>query len=164
MQACGEDRFAELPNSFVKRLLSIKRSLLMDNAAKDMQTPPAIYPAGSNSASQGSLNNSQSSKEIYLRGLTRQPPGDLPEPSLHHQPLGLDVNTLNMNIAQRHVLFVAKRGIDHKLSQICLDGLNNHMFFDRLKEEYLRLRGILRGRFSVWRFSHCDFYKVTSLI
>ena len=63
-----------------------------------------------------------------------------------------------MNIPSHRVLFIVKQGTDHKLAQLCVSGLSCHVFFSKLKKEYFHLRGFLRVWFSVWRFSHCDFY------
>jgi hypothetical protein len=49
------------------------------------------------------------------------------------------------------------------VSQITLDGSNSAEFFDTLRNEYSKSRGILRNIFSVYRFSHCEFVKVRGL-
>ncbi|OTA69145.1 hypothetical protein K449DRAFT_411975 [Hypoxylon sp. EC38] len=56
------------------------------------------------------------------------------------------------------VLFVVKRGPDYKMAQIGVDMLPCHVFFSTLRAKYFDLRGFLRSWFSVWRYSHCDFY------
>ncbi|KAH7224430.1 uncharacterized protein BKA55DRAFT_527310 [Fusarium redolens] len=63
-----------------------------------------------------------------------------------------------MNVPSHRVLFLVKRGEDYKLAQICASGLNCQIFFRKLREEYFHLRGFFRAWFSVWRYSHCDFY------
>lgn len=58
------------------------------------------------------------------------------------------------------VLLVVKTGTDHRLAQILVNDITSLEFFKKLRSEYFRLRGIWRRCLSVWRYSHCDFYKV----
>ncbi|KAL4957536.1 hypothetical protein BDW69DRAFT_180461 [Aspergillus filifer] len=45
------------------------------------------------------------------------------------------------------------------LSQIDVHKFDDDTFFQALRSEYYRLRGRMRNWFSVWRYSHCDFYQ-----
>ncbi|KAJ5537321.1 hypothetical protein N7513_010507 [Penicillium frequentans] len=156
---CGEERSAEAPIAFVKRLKSMIRTLPLDNAANQSSLPPI----GSNLTPNSALNNSQVSDQISNQRHGSQQLGKPPSnPSVHVQPSGPEDDTLNMSTPQNRVLFLARQGEDYRLVQICVDNLSSHAFFGILKKEYFRLRGILRGRFSVWRYSHCDFYKVNT--
>jgi hypothetical protein len=140
--------------SFAKRLQSIIKSFPRDTGAtQNLRPPPGTYTR-SNPTPRSALNNNQ---------VSNQQPGDSSSsPSLHHRPSGSKGNTFNKSITQHRVLFLAKQGKDHKLTQICVSDLGCHTVSETLKEEYFRLRGVLRGRFSVWRYSHCDFYKVNA--
>jgi hypothetical protein len=60
----------------------------------------------------------------------------------------------------RRVLLVVKVGTDYGLAQIPIHGITSLEFFKKLRSEYFRLRGYWRRYLSVWRYSHCDFYKV----
>lgn len=62
------------------------------------------------------------------------------------------------------ILLLVRTGRDYKLSQIDVSVLSCNQFFSRLRTSYLGLRGFLRTYFSVWRYSHCDFYMVTPSI
>jgi hypothetical protein len=68
-----------------------------------------------------------------------------------------------MSITRHRVLFLAKKGGDYRLAQICVSNMNCYTFFSTMNKEYFRLRGVLRGWFSVWRYSHCEFYKVSAI-
>ena len=57
------------------------------------------------------------------------------------------------------VLFVVRRGMGYHLAQIAVQNISSLEFFKKLRCEYFRLRGLWRY-FSMWRYSHCDFYKV----
>jgi hypothetical protein len=51
---------------------------------------------------------------------------------------------------------------DHGLSQIKLAAnMTTPEFFKVLRKTYLRGRGLARY-FSVWKYHHCDFYRVSS--
>ncbi|GKT97673.1 nucleoside phosphorylase domain protein [Colletotrichum tofieldiae] len=49
-------------------------------------------------------------------------------------------------------------GLDYGLAQIDVESLSCSRFFRDLRSSYFDLRGTLRTWFSVWRYSHCDFY------
>jgi hypothetical protein len=61
----------------------------------------------------------------------------------------------------RRVLLIVKSGTDHHLTQMLVHEITSLGFFKKLRSEYFRLRGFWRSRLSVWRYSHCDFYKVS---
>lgn len=65
--------------------------------------------------------------------------------------------------ARLRVLLVVKQGTDYRLAQIPVSDITSLEFFKRLRSEYFRMRGIWRRCFSVWRYSHCDFYKVSQI-
>ncbi|TQN64274.1 hypothetical protein CSHISOI_11154, partial [Colletotrichum shisoi] len=51
-----------------------------------------------------------------------------------------------------------ERKHDYQLAQIGVEPLKCHQFFRDLKARYGGLRGYVRMWFSVWVYSHCDFY------
>jgi hypothetical protein len=62
------------------------------------------------------------------------------------------------------VFLMAATGPLTKVSQISITrNTTTSAFFMSLKFEYLRLRGFLRRWFSVWRYSHCEFYQAISI-
>ncbi|KAJ5324219.1 hypothetical protein N7476_002819 [Penicillium atrosanguineum] len=157
---CGEERWAEVPNALVKRLQSIIRSLPVDTLATQITQPPPEAHTRSNPNPRSVLNNRLISNQTsYQDHRVGQPGGSSSNPSLHRRPSGLKANIADMSISRRRVLFLAKKGGDYKLAQIRVSNMNSHTFFSTMKKEYFRLRGVLRGWFSVWRYSHCDFYK-----
>lgn len=58
------------------------------------------------------------------------------------------------------VMLLVRSHYDYYLAQLDVSGTNTVQFFAMLRKEYLRLRGFFARYFSVWRFSHCDFYRV----
>ncbi|KAF2679312.1 hypothetical protein K458DRAFT_314529 [Lentithecium fluviatile CBS 122367] len=57
------------------------------------------------------------------------------------------------------VLLVVQSGGNYYLAQVNVHNLTSNDFFVKLRSEYFRLRGSLTCFFSVWGFSHCEFYK-----
>ena len=162
IQVCGEERWAEVPNALVKRLQSIIRSLPVDTLATQITQPPPEAHIISDPNPRSALNTSLNSSQIsYQDHRGQQPSGAPSNSSLHRPPSGLKAD---MSTTQHRVLFLAKQGGDYRLAQICVSNMTCHTFFSTMKMEYFRLRGVLRGWFSVWRYSHCDFYKVSVFI
>ncbi|KAH6714487.1 hypothetical protein BKA61DRAFT_481825 [Leptodontidium sp. MPI-SDFR-AT-0119] len=58
-----------------------------------------------------------------------------------------------------HVLLGARSWSDFGLGQILVQDYRDEKFFGDLREEYIKLRGIFAFYFSVWRYSHCDFFE-----
>ncbi|KAK6856480.1 hypothetical protein PG995_006667 [Apiospora arundinis] len=56
------------------------------------------------------------------------------------------------------VLFLVRRGSTFRLSHLNASSISCHDFFAALRATYLGLRGRMRAWFSVWQYSHCDFY------
>lgn len=164
MQACGDERLAEVPNAFAKRLRSIIRSLPTETTATQNIQPPEGIHVRSDSTPHRASNDTISIQVPHQDDGSQQAGGSSSNPSLHHRPSGLKPNTFDMSVNQQRVLLLAKQGEDYKLAQICVGNSNCDIFFGTLKEEYFRLRGVLRGWFSIWRFSHCDFYKVNASV
>ncbi|KAJ5301623.1 hypothetical protein N7508_006486 [Penicillium antarcticum] len=156
---CGEERWAEVPNTLVKRLQSIIRRLPVDSLVTQL-TPPPPEAHTSNPNPCNVPNISVTSNQTSYQGhRVKQPDGSPSNPSLRLRPSGHNVNSADMSITRQHVLFLAKQGGDYRLAQICISNMTCHSFFSTMKKEYFRLRGVLRSWFSVWRYSHCDFYK-----
>ena len=78
--------------------------------------------------------------------------------ALQYLPSRVKAMSADRNIPNHRVLFIVKQSAEYKLAQICVNGLDSHTFFGTLRDKYFYLRGFLRSWFSVWRYSHCDFY------
>ncbi|KAI0120322.1 hypothetical protein F4776DRAFT_633767 [Hypoxylon sp. NC0597] len=155
---CGEYRQAEVPSSFAKRLRSIIRSLAPSSTPpENIQPPPASYQGnGSGSAtnrSSQSHGQSTQSSQRYDGQSVSSSPANASQPRLRF-PASTNPPTMHSH----RVLFVVKRGADYKMAQIGVRKLPCHVFFSTLRAKYFELRGSFRGWFSVWRYSHCDFY------
>lgn len=72
-----------------------------------------------------------------------------------------NASNLNTGHTLLRVLFVVQSGSDHRLSQIIVNGLSTRSFFIVLRSDYFKLLGLWRSLLSIWRFSHCEFYRVS---
>lgn len=134
----------------------------MNTLATQITQPPPEAHTIPDSNPRSALNTSLISSQISCQDHGGQQPSGAPSnSSLHCPPSGLKAD---MSTTKHRVLFLAKKGGDYRLAQICVSNMTCHTFFSTMKMEYFRLRGVLRGWFSVWRYSHCDFYKVSVFI
>ncbi|CAI7654833.1 unnamed protein product [Penicillium crustosum] len=156
---CGEERWAEVPNTLVKRLQSIIRCLPVVTSPTQITQPPPEVHTRSDPSPCGIQNSIISDQGSYENHGVEQPNGSPSYFSLHRRPSGIKANIADISITRHRVLFLAKKGGDYRLAQICVSNMNCYTFFSTMKKEYFRLRGVLRGWFSVWRYSHCEFYK-----
>lgn len=151
-----------MPNTLVKRFQSIIRRLPVDSLVTQITSPPPTHTSNPNPCNilNSNLISNQTSHQDHI---VEQPDGSPSNPSLRPRPSGLKVNIADLSITRQRVLFLAKQGGDYRLAQICVSNMTCHTFFSTMKKEYFRLRGVLRSWFSVWRYSHCDFYKVSTI-
>ncbi|PKY04628.1 hypothetical protein P168DRAFT_136900 [Aspergillus campestris IBT 28561] len=159
MQECGEERWAEVPKRFSKRLQSIIRSLPTGTTAReDLQPPPGTHTR-SDSLPSSAPNNGISNQAPHQGHGIQQAVSPSSDPSSHRRPPGLQASIFDKSLTQHRVLLVVKRGHNYRLAQIRVSGSNHDTFFGTLREEYFRLRGMMRSWFSVWRYNHCEFYE-----
>ena len=74
-------------------------------------------------------------------------------------------NNITMPQSNEKVVLFGVKGARRTLELAQIDTLKHNedeIFFQSLKKEYRRLRGILRYWFSIWRLRHCDFVKVST--
>ena len=89
-----------------------------------------------------------------------QPSGSSPTHPMNSHLQGSTANIKN-GYSKQLVILMVKKGMEHRLAQIGVSGHTCQTFFSAMKVEYLSLRGFWRKWLSVWRYSHCDFYKVS---
>ncbi|KAI6086287.1 hypothetical protein F4821DRAFT_238882 [Hypoxylon rubiginosum] len=150
---CGEIRWAEVPEPFAKRLKSIIRSLpqsILPSNTHDLRSPPTGYQGSNSSATSGQGNTSsrfpKGSQGTQQLGITS------PTNANHSGTPGHQV------IDSSRILCLVNKGGDFKLAQIGVCKHSCRSFFGELRKDYFCLRGFRRRWFSVWRYSHCDFY------
>ena len=52
-------------------------------------------------------------------------------------------------------------GDENRLAQIKIVDKKDDTFYEELKKSYKATKGILRRVFSIWKYAHCEFFKVT---
>ncbi|KAI0895002.1 hypothetical protein F4806DRAFT_105410 [Annulohypoxylon nitens] len=148
---CGEMRHAGVPLAFIKRLQPIIRSL-----PQTAQFSTSAFHGGSSGVASTSNNpsqgNSSQNKQIYQRSASS--PSNNATKSGSQRQIAVS-NTIPLS---HHILLVVQKGVDYKIAQIGVSGLRCQEFFRTLRDDYYRLRGFIRVWFSIWRYSHCDFY------
>jgi hypothetical protein len=147
-----------VPLPFAKRLKSVIRNLPESSIAmQDSQAPLTSHLPSSSGQDSGGSDRAPGQVSKSTEGSLQQA-GPSSANTLHFRTPGLKTKVIDNNIPNHQVLFIVKQGADYKLAQICVKGLSCHMFFSTLRQKYFQLRGFLRGWFSVWRYSHCEFY------
>jgi hypothetical protein len=89
----------------------------------------------------------------FARGIQRL----ISPPSTQHLPESPTPADLEPALC---VLLIVRSGRNRKLSQIVLGDADINTFFEKMRKEYFKRHGILHILFSVWRFTHCEFYRV----
>lgn len=136
----------------------------------DPETPSACSPGQSTTATYGSQGSSMHSGS----GIDTSN-GSVSQLKLHQQPAGADspgvsVGTASVNSSAAanilksslHVYLCIAAGGSYRFSDVvCRPKFTDISFFESLKAQYLRSRGWLPYIFSMWRFDHCEFYRVS---
>jgi hypothetical protein len=63
-----------------------------------------------------------------------------------------------------YVFLAVQTGDESRLAQIKAQNLHDDAFFETLRDEYKILRGFARRIFSIWKYSHCEFSRVSRII
>ena len=87
-------------------------------------------------------------------------------PAAGRPPVALGSSNTNLNSGatldnSRFIFLTVNINNDYRLAQIKAIGVHDDNFFDALKREYIAKRGLMRFLFSIWRYSGCDFVKVS---
>lgn len=120
----------------------------------------------SNSASAVASSLPGGVPDVVSQGVAGAPSFPVPSPNMPaHHSIALSsgsTNALNANI-ESHVFLLVKRLSDYQVAQWRVDPGSDDDFFRSLKAEYIKQRGLLRYWLSIYRFSHCDFRRVSFL-
>jgi len=157
LQNCGEKICMAVPASLADAVIALSASMSASGPLGRNQRP--ITPPHSTSPSSQTHSNGQTSSTAQS---TIGSPHD-PQQVLGSGP-SRRAAVRPLRSISGWVFLVVKRGGDYRLSQINVHGHASIDFFRHLRAEYFRLRGLFPRYFSVWVFSHCDFYKVRTII
>jgi hypothetical protein len=150
-----------IPEAFANRLDQLIQTRPLGERNNTSSSSSSGLAPPSSAANQSQQSGGSSSSGIPLSTLSGIGSPGGPVPDFAPTDLERAPNILGNRHALR-VLLVVRIGQIHTLSQIQLRARNwtTAQFFGSLRCEYNRLRGHARQLFSVWRFSHCDFYQV----
>lgn len=152
-QTCGEKRWIECPASLATSIVQVTKYLASTSGTGPTSGPflnqvPLSLPPRAQSANQ-SGSGSSSVPTNFRRG--QQPQAST---------MAGNATSRTPLLSGQWVLLVVQARGDYKLAQIKMHRLTTISFFVHLRSEYFRSRGSFLRYFSVWCFSHCDFYKV----
>jgi len=107
-----------------------------------------------------------SSTSMQAPPLTAQATYAGASPAAGKPPVALGSSNTNLNSGatlndSRLVFLTVNINDNHRLAQIKANGVHDDNFFYTLKHEYIAKRGYMRSLFSIWRYSGCDFVKVS---
>lgn len=148
--AYGEIRHVKVPLAFSKRLQKIIRSL----PRTAQSSPVAIQGASSGLAGPSNNPNQTNPSQNNLR---YQQSTSSPSTSVQPGPQGQGAVS-STALLSGYILLMVEKGEDYKIAQIDVSGSSYREFFYTLRNEYSSLRGFIRMWFSIWKYSHCDFY------
>lgn len=63
-----------------------------------------------------------------------------------------------------YVFLLVSAGSTYRLAQMTVKDRSTFDFFHDLRLQYNSLRPFFRRRFSIWVYSHCDFYRVRQIL
>ncbi|WQF76806.1 Putative nucleoside phosphorylase superfamily [Colletotrichum destructivum] len=156
-QACGDERWAEIPVEFAKRLESAMKRHPKSSPSSSQSPPSHPFTTSSRSNSKPVSSNTESRPaQARGQGYTGSPPSTQTRPSITASS-AIQTPTQRPLFDYR-ILLMVRSGSDYQLAQIGVEPLKCHQFFRDLKARYRGLRGYVRMWFSVWVYSHCDFY------
>ncbi|KAK8103008.1 hypothetical protein PG984_016154, partial [Apiospora sp. TS-2023a] len=157
---CGDGRWAIVPGSF------LERSLL--NHASSSPSTVAVGTAGAASQYGGRVSSQPHDASAALASRNIAKPPDAPTSRLSSGPSATPARPLSGSHSrsatrqavtpQTWVILLVRRGYNFRLSHLDASVGSCHDFFVTLRTTYFSLRGQLRSWFSVWQYSHCDFY------
>ena len=118
--------------------------------------PTSIDPPSHSTASFTTSNSQQSSQ--YPEHLTKL------DPSLKQKKHVVGNSPAKTNrvliFSPLFVFLGVALGDEHRLTQIEIVDKKDDTFYEELKRSYKATKGILRRVFSIWKYAHCEFFKV----
>ena len=76
--------------------------------------------------------------------------------------VGYDIgtNSRTLVISALFVFLGVGLGDENRLAQIEIFNKEDDTFYDELKKSYNATKGIVRRVFGIWKYAHCEFFKV----
>ncbi|KAL4793726.1 hypothetical protein BDV19DRAFT_366128 [Aspergillus venezuelensis] len=164
---CREEHCMAVPSEFAQDLKEVVQQHLetesrISSLRHTIASPQS--PASSHNQQSGSIVRSTSRhSNVGSQSATTQPVTTATSPSTPRcgSPTAMTRSSASQAVmpGTRYVLLLVRRNSRYLLSQIDVHQYDDNTFFQALRSDYYRLRGRMRNWFSVWRYSHCDFYQ-----
>lgn len=159
-----EEEWEQAPAVFATRFRKIMEkarnaagSTTSTSGTGGSQNTPAQSSTSSATAATSSSGTGLNSNQSY----TQKPSGldDLgcSPPSVHHPS---SAQMVPLTVEQRLIFVAVTKADEHRLGELEVQGLDDDCFFQQLRKEYLKRRGLMRRWFSIWAYDHCDFVMV----
>ena len=71
-----------------------------------------------------------------------------------------DTNSRTLVISALFVFLGVGLGDESRLAQIEIINKEDDTFYEELRKSYNATKGILRRVFGIWKYAHCEFFKV----
>ncbi|KAI9687189.1 MAG: hypothetical protein M1820_010505 [Bogoriella megaspora] len=171
-QACGKRHWKEVPKDFALHLMDSLKQMRLNDLRIASLADSSSRPAAGDIVGSGS-NYSPTTQSFSAQQQTQQTlavPTQCANPTLRggNNPAKSSSGATswkprpdNNNLWQTlRVFILVQIGRDYEVAQITVNsGMRSKAFFSRMRNDYFRVRGFFRSWFSVWKFSHCEFYK-----
>ncbi|KAK7973761.1 glycoside hydrolase family 18 protein [Apiospora arundinis] len=152
---CGDVRWAIIPDHILLRSFAT----FSVSGPGNVKSKPGRTAAGQKAASAGGPSHGSGASTNAAGSAGAWPTQPASGSAGPHAGSRLQAAVRQVTAPQSSwVLFLVRRGSNFRLSHLNTSSISCHDFFAALRTTYLGLRGRMRAWFSVWQYSHCDFY------
>lgn len=155
-QACGKPRWAEVPTSFAETIAGTSgKNLTPSHMPQGRQSHATPHPQPPNAAAPGHSNQG-AAKQSHIPSLS---PAHIPTGSnFQAQSSGRSNQDLHIFLVTRHSSLL--RSSYYRLAQTTTKSMSDKSFFSWVRATYYHHRGFFLSFLSIYRYSHCEFFKV----
>ncbi|CAG8212231.1 unnamed protein product [Penicillium olsonii] len=152
---CGDPRWAVVPKSFSTKMIDLS----FQNATQPSQEKAPRNDVSLSNKSSINDNFGMRTRSQTVRSASQS---GLPRSAVEHQSPA----SAQITHHQRHAFLVffnsSILGNVHLLAQTDVHNMNDQEFFKWLRNSYHSQRGVFAIWFGLFRFSHCEFFRVSS--
>ena len=155
---CGEDRVEDVPMFFADQIVRKQVLQPQDLPTSNPQIPTrngAAPPPTGHSLLDCRQTMSTSSTPRQHYSSSQQSSTSI----LTYGGQGAQTAAKNVTDFALYVLLGVAVGDDLCLKRIDILDYRDDKFFEQLRDAYIGAKGLLRGIFGIWVYSHCDFFK-----
>lgn len=156
-QTCGQDRWAEVPSSFATTVARAPSAIVQPNSSHTGAQRTGFGSSGSSSNSQRQQSHSRTQNQAVNQaaGPSLSQGTSLPRPGAR------PTFDLHVFLVLRHSSIL---GNSRRLAQTSVNFSSDDDFFSWIRSMYYLHRGFFPVWFGIRRYSHCEFFKVFSIM